>query len=388
LREVKAKWTVKRLRKGADQEGLRLLRRATNGDISDVTRRGFTSSEKRSLQSFVDGTSEIFRKILEVEAEECPHNINPMSYKTAGSGGSGGSGGGNGSGSTSAPRAETHGRPSDQSDEPDPEPAEPEVVDPSEGPCDDQSYQTLESITVCGEEILAVRAKDGTPGVVVRRVCEILGVDFSSQTIKLKSTPWATVVMIPTVDKRGSKRELFCLHARAVPQWLVTIHASKVKPELRDRLIRFQCEARDALADWAYGRSQAQASEAIVLAPQQLIQLVEQLAGPVAQIAADRLSESFFARTLQLAESLKGSDETLAGLLAISVESHMRAEEFMAKAAQEMRGGVETIQRAAQSCEGIYGMLDSLKGEIDSLASNKRHLIDSLGRQITRLENI
>jgi hypothetical protein len=138
-----------------------------------------------------------------------------------------------------------------------------------------------------------------------------------------------------------------------------------------------------------------QTSTAIVLAPEQLIQLVEQLAEPVARAAAEKLSTSFFAQAVQLAASLKGSDETLASLLTLSVESHLQTEKLMMgaskdmqQAAQAMKECVETVQRAAQSCEGIYGMLDSLKKEIESLASNKRHLIDSLGRQITRIENI
>ena len=163
-------------------------------------------------------------------------------------------------------------------------------------------------------------------------------------------------------------------------------------PEVCEQLVEFQRKEAKALADWAYGRPQ---TSAIILAPEQLTQLIEQLAEPVARAAAEKLSTSFFAQAVQLAASLKGSDETLAGLLALSVESHLKTEKLMVEAskdmqqaAQEMRVCIETVHRAAQSCEGIYGMLDSLKKEIDSLAANKKHLIDSLGRQITRIENI
>jgi prophage antirepressor-like protein len=376
LREVKAKWTVKRLRKGADQEGLRLLRRATNGDISDVTRRGFTTSEKRSLQSFVDGTSEIFRKILEVEAEECPHNINPHPSDVPPACANGGS-----------------------------EPEPPTVQEESQASQSDVNPAEGSSIVLFFEDFSSQRhpvriIRNENFATSLYRVddfCDIIGLSSASAAcrrldqdevvVRMESHPASTRLnsTSSTNASTGAHRVLYVTG----PGLFRLINSARIRTPLVVAVQRWVChEVIPAIMDTGRYEVPNQTPTSIVLAPQQLTQLVEQLAGPVAQIAADRLSESFFARTLQLAESLKDSDETLAGLLAISVESHMRTEEFMAKAAQEMREGVETIQRAAQSCEGIYGMLDSLKGEIDSLASNKRHLIDSLGRQITRLENI
>lgn len=97
-------------------------------------------------------------------------------------------------------------------------------------------------------EILALQKPDGGVHVVIKRICETLGVDFSGQLQKLRSYHWATVEMISTVDPNSREREVCVLPLDQVPMWLVTIHPSKVAEEYRDDLKAYQLEARDVLA--------------------------------------------------------------------------------------------------------------------------------------------
>jgi hypothetical protein len=112
----------------------------------------------------------------------------------------------------------------------------------------------IETIRIGDDEIHGVRGPDGAGYVVLRRACEVLGLDPSGQRQKLQGQPWATAETISAVAEDGKTRELFCLHADSVPMWLATLDASRCAPGARDRIVRFQREAARVLADWAYGR--------------------------------------------------------------------------------------------------------------------------------------
>lgn len=111
----------------------------------------------------------------------------------------------------------------------------------------------IETVSIGDAEILCVRGPDGRGYVVVRRVCEVLGLDFGTQRRKLENAHWATVVMMTTVAEDGKIRELFCLLIDCVPMWLATINPRKVASEMRPMLERFQVEASGALWRWFNG---------------------------------------------------------------------------------------------------------------------------------------
>lgn len=81
----------------------------------------------------------------------------------------------------------------------------------------------------------------------LRPLCERFGVDVEGQRKKLKAAPWATTEMISVVAEDGKTREVACLNLRSLAGWLFSIRASKVKPEVREALVRYQREAADAL---------------------------------------------------------------------------------------------------------------------------------------------
>jgi len=74
-----------------------------------------------------------------------------------------------------------------------------------------------------GGTIQAVQDDLGNVLIVVKWICESLGIDFSSQLAKLKNHHWATVGSFTTVDPNGRQREHSVIPLRALPMWLATI---------------------------------------------------------------------------------------------------------------------------------------------------------------------
>lgn len=104
-----------------------------------------------------------------------------------------------------------------------------------------------------GDDLDVVRLPDGDVGVSFHRLCELVGVGFSSQARRLNRTRgtgalWATVVTVATVAADGKVREMAILPRPAIPMWAATLEASRCAPEARRKLTAFQDEAANVLA--------------------------------------------------------------------------------------------------------------------------------------------
>ena len=113
---------------------------------------------------------------------------------------------------------------------------------------------------------------DVVPGVevsvVVRRICDVLGVSYQGQIEKLKADPSTCLKMILTqIPGDDQRREVACVPIRTLPLWLATIHPSKVKPEARDKLIKYKLEAAEVLADHFIGPRQPPVTSAAPTRP-------------------------------------------------------------------------------------------------------------------------
>lgn len=113
----------------------------------------------------------------------------------------------------------------------------------------------VELVKVGADEIEAVRGAGSQGWVVVKKVCEVLGVDHSGQVARLKKQPWATMENISMVATDGKTRDQLCISSESTPMWLATIQTSRVTPKAKAKLIQFQKLAAKALADWVYGRN-------------------------------------------------------------------------------------------------------------------------------------
>lgn len=128
--------------------------------------------------------------------------------------------------------------------------------------------------------------------VAIRRVCEALGVSYPAQLTKLKSDPSATMAMIATVAEDGKTRDIACTELRSLPLWLATIHPSKVKPAVREKLIAYRRECADVLADHFLGKRGAAHTEpaAPALTPEAVAQIVALAIGTTLATIMDRIA--------------------------------------------------------------------------------------------------
>jgi hypothetical protein len=111
-----------------------------------------------------------------------------------------------------------------------------------------------------GDDLEVARLPDGDVGVPFRRLCEVLGLDYSGQVQRLRRAAkrgpngepgarWATVGAVPTVGSDGKSRSMLMLPRRSIPMWAATVDAARVDPTVRPKLVAYQDEAADALAE-------------------------------------------------------------------------------------------------------------------------------------------
>lgn len=104
-----------------------------------------------------------------------------------------------------------------------------------------------------GDTIEAISGK-GTAWVVVRRVCEALGIQPHGQVEKLKGKTWATTQIICAVAEDGKSREQFCIRLDKLPMWLATIDENRVASQVRPKLKRYQNECAEVLYEHFFGQ--------------------------------------------------------------------------------------------------------------------------------------
>lgn len=99
---------------------------------------------------------------------------------------------------------------------------------------------------------------NGQPYVPMRPIVEGMGMDWTGQLNKLKHKFKSTVEEISMVAADGKERNMICLALRKLAGWLHTISPNKVKPEIRDKVIKYQEECDDVLYEyWTTGEVKA-----------------------------------------------------------------------------------------------------------------------------------
>lgn len=96
---------------------------------------------------------------------------------------------------------------------------------------------------------------NGEPYTPMRPIIDGMGMDWASQFTKLKQRFKSTVVEITMVAADGKSRSMICLALRKLAAWLNSISPNKVRPEIRERVIRYQEECDDVLYEyWTKGQ--------------------------------------------------------------------------------------------------------------------------------------
>jgi hypothetical protein len=112
--------------------------------------------------------------------------------------------------------------------------------------------EKLAKIDFHGDDIIAFEdEKTGKTYASIRRMCESLGIQFSTQRRKLASDPcYEQGLRYVHMNTPSGKQELLFLDKKYIPKWLGSISVPKVKPEIRDKLLQYQLEIVEALDNY------------------------------------------------------------------------------------------------------------------------------------------
>lgn len=115
--------------------------------------------------------------------------------------------------------------------------------------------RSLESVEFHGQTLYLVE-HCGEPYVPMKPVVEGMGLAWGAQFLKISQRFGSTISEIEMVAQDGKTRLMVCLPLRKLPGWLYTIYPNKVRPDLADRIIRYQEECDEVLWNyWTHGRA-------------------------------------------------------------------------------------------------------------------------------------
>ena len=105
-----------------------------------------------------------------------------------------------------------------------------------------------QAVEFYGDQVLAAQVADGTIWVPLRPLCDALGVAWAAQRIRLNRDPVLNGEqgVIVTITP-GGPQEMVALPLKLLPGFLFGLQASRVKLELREKIIRYQRDCYEAL---------------------------------------------------------------------------------------------------------------------------------------------
>lgn len=155
------------------------------------------------------------------------------------------------------------------------------------------------TVTFYDDQITAVLVEDGTVYVPLRPICDLLGVAWSAQRTRIKRDPILSnelttcVIVTITQGQPPQRREMSCLSVDFISGFLFGINANRVKPELREKIIRYQYESYKVLAEaFNEGRlTMDDGVEALIQAdPDNVAVQAYQMAMAIAKLARQQLA--------------------------------------------------------------------------------------------------
>ena len=94
--------------------------------------------------------------------------------------------------------------------------------------------------------------QNNEPYTPMKPIVEGMGLGWSGQHEKLNLNKDRWGIRVNRIQTPGDDqiRETLCIPLRKLPGWLMTIHPTRVKPEIREKIIQYQNECDDVL--WRY----------------------------------------------------------------------------------------------------------------------------------------
>ncbi|EMD3058109.1 hypothetical protein VQZ33_002920 [Salmonella enterica] len=146
-------------------------------------------------------------------------------------------------------------------------------------------------------DALYVVNHNSEPYTPMKPIVKGMGLDWKSQRTKIKQRFAKGGVEI-TIPTDGGPQRMLCLPLRKLAGWLTTISPNKVKPEIRDKVIRYQEECDDVLYDyWTKG---------VVINPRKT-SVMEELNQACADMKRDKGIASLFGTGLNEWKSVKAA---------------------------------------------------------------------------------
>ncbi len=105
-----------------------------------------------------------------------------------------------------------------------------------------------QTVDFYGDTLPAAQTADEAIWVPVRPICEALGLGWGSQYNRLLRDPLlAEALGVFVMKTPGGDQRMLALPLKLLPGWLFGIQASRVKPELRDKILRYQRDCYEVL---------------------------------------------------------------------------------------------------------------------------------------------
>ena len=107
-------------------------------------------------------------------------------------------------------------------------------------------------VVIEGVEIITLKDEEGNIWVALKVIVEALGLNWASQTRKLKKLAEEKGIALKTIplQTKGGIQEAIMINLYHLPAFLYSIQPSRVKPELKEKLIKFQRETTKVINDY------------------------------------------------------------------------------------------------------------------------------------------
>lgn len=114
---------------------------------------------------------------------------------------------------------------------------------------------TLKTVDFHNQTLITLE-KDNQHYVAMKPICENIGLDWEAQRQRIMRDEVlnSTAFMTKVVAEDGKKREMLCLPIQYLNGWLFGVDVSRVKVEIKDKLIMYKKECYQVLHDyWTKG---------------------------------------------------------------------------------------------------------------------------------------
>ena len=137
--------------------------------------------------------------------------------------------------------------------------------------------------------------QNNEPYTPMKPIVEGMGLTWHGQFEKLNRNQERWGIRVTRIPSESGEQETLCIPLRKLPGWLMTIHPSRVKPELREKILRYQNECDDVLWEyWTKGRAANPRVE--TLSPARGIGAVEKTVDKTADLGSARRTLDYLER--------------------------------------------------------------------------------------------